>query len=96
MVTLFPPEGAAKTAAKIGAGLALGQPPFAPKKEHAADVQETQCALVRYQRAAQGAGRVVMRTCVQSRAMAAVAGAGLGVAIVSFCILSGWLLLELY
>ena len=37
-----------------------------------------------------------MRTSLQSRAMAAMAGSGLGVALVSFCILSGWLLLELY
>lgn len=37
-----------------------------------------------------------MRKSVQSRTMAAMAGAGLGVAVVSFCILSGWLLLELY
>lgn len=37
-----------------------------------------------------------MRTSVQSRAMAAMAGAGLAVALVTFCILSGWLLLELY
>jgi hypothetical protein len=37
-----------------------------------------------------------MRTSLRSRAMAAMAGAGLGVAVVSFCILSGWLLLELY
>jgi hypothetical protein len=33
---------------------------------------------------------------MQSRAMAVVAGAGLGVALITFCILSGWLLLELY
>jgi hypothetical protein len=37
-----------------------------------------------------------MSTAMQSRAMAVVAGAGLGVALITFCILSGWLLLELY
>jgi hypothetical protein len=37
-----------------------------------------------------------MSAMVQSRAMAVMAGAGLGVALVTFCILSGWLLLELY
>jgi hypothetical protein len=33
---------------------------------------------------------------MQSRAMAVMAGAGLGVALITFCILSGWLILELY
>ena len=37
-----------------------------------------------------------MKTSVQGRASAVMAGAGLGVAFVSFCVLSGWLLLALY
>jgi DNA-binding transcriptional LysR family regulator len=96
MVSLLSARGRCKTAAKIGARPALGQPTLRRKQSTLSRVQETKRLLVRYWRAANGAGRVFMRTSVQSRAMAAMAGAGLGVAVVSFCILSGWLLLELY
>jgi hypothetical protein len=96
MVSLLSARGRCKTAAKIGARPALGQLPFGRKQSTLSAFRKPKRRVVRYWRAENGAGRVFMRTSVQSRAMAAMAGAGLGVALISFCILSGWLLLELY
>jgi hypothetical protein len=37
-----------------------------------------------------------MKSSIQAKALAAMAGGGLGVVFVSLCLLSGWYLLELY